>query len=94
MLTGLYPKKICFVVLIAGFTPMDSAVDGLFPEEKISVPSLHILGTEDPFVSVERGEMLAGRFLDPTVLTHGGGHIMPPKGLLKEIKEWVRSFKN
>ena len=94
VLTALYPDAFKFVILVSGFTPLDPEVSALYPSEPISVPSLHVMGTTDPYVSIDRCEMLAGKFANPCIMTHGGGHIMPPKELLKPIKKWVGQFKN
>ena len=92
LLAALYPHKFCFIILVSGFTPLDEKVDALYPQEPIHVPSLHIMGTSDPLVSIERSAALAEKFVSPRVLVHDAGHVLPPKELLKDIKEWIESL--
>jgi predicted esterase len=93
LLLTLYPSKFRYAILISGFTPMDPAVSALYPAAPIGVPSLHIMGTSDPFVSITRAESLSGKFSNPTILVHQEGHVMPPKELFNLIKEWVSPFQ-
>ncbi len=92
LLIALYPSKFRFAILISGFTPMDPAVGALYPVAPLAVPSLHIMGTSDPYVSIARAELLSSKFSNPTVLVHQEGHVMPPKELFNAIKEWSSQF--
>jgi predicted esterase len=93
ILLATYPEKFRFGIFVSGFIPRDDEVNALYPSGLLTVPSLHIFGNSDPFVSVSRAEELVTKFEKPTVLTHAGGHIMPPKELLPSIKLWVSRFK-
>lgn len=94
LLVALYPAKFRFCVLISGFTPQDDSVGSLYAGQgSIHVPSLHVMGTSDPFVSIARAELLASKFHNPKVLVHEEGHVMPPKELYNAVKEFCLDFQ-
>ena len=62
LLVALYPTKFRFCILVSGFTPNDVDVGSLYPVAAgggVPVPSLHVMGASDPFVSLARAELLA-----------------------------------
>ncbi|KAK3268527.1 hypothetical protein CYMTET_22976, partial [Cymbomonas tetramitiformis] len=63
----------------------------------ISIPSLHIFGTETQHkqVDTEENEALVKMFSEHTrtVIRHGAGHIIPTgKTMIAEYKAFLRSF--
>ncbi len=64
--------------------PMSEALGGAGGRDggRLAVPSLHVIGEADPIAPLSR--RLAGAFLNPVVLEHGRGHVMPalpPEGV-------------
>ena len=66
---------------------MDSEFVGVKPIAK--VPTLHVIGTADPFVSQARCGELVEMCENAKLLTHDGGHIMVPKELFGDVKAWL-----
>jgi len=73
-----------FGILVGGFKSRFDGHSEAFCR-KISVPSLHIRGKQDPLVS--QGRDLASSFVDPIVIEHEGGHVMPR--MTETLKETV-----
>lgn len=83
-------------IFVSCFAPLDPEVGGLFEAaraEPVDVPTMHVIGTSDPFVAEERSLQLSRMFKDPVVVYHDGGHIMIPKDLFGDVKEFLaRAF--
>lgn len=81
-----------FAIFVSCFGPKDADVCALMAEAKqelINVPTMHVLGKTDPFVKNHRSRELAEYFKDPEVVTHDGGHIMIPKELFGNVKDFL-----
>ncbi|MCU1678197.1 MAG: hypothetical protein JWM93_2955 [Frankiales bacterium] len=65
-----------FAVMVGGFTSHEPKHAALF-ERKITLPSLHVMGTSDGIVPMQDSLRLAERFDDPVVVQHPGGHVIP-----------------
>ena len=53
-------------------------------EERIQIPSLHIIGEKDSILDNSRSEELAQQFLDGQICRHPGGHYLPWTGDTKD----------
>jgi hypothetical protein len=65
-----------FGVMIGGFTSDEPEHAALF-RRRLATPSLHVTGTADRIVPMRDSLLLAERFADPVIITHGGGHVIP-----------------
>ncbi|KAJ1956077.1 Ovarian cancer-associated protein 2 [Linderina pennispora] len=67
-----------FVMLFAGFYPDLPQFRQIIAVEKLTTPSIHVVGENDHIVPMDRGKQLAEEaFADAVVKTHEGGHFMP-----------------
>lgn len=85
-------SQMRFGIFVSCFCPLDPAVRALIQadeHEPIDVPTLHVIGNADPFVKEERSIQLAKLFKNPVVVTHDGGHIMIPKELFGDVKDFL-----
>ena len=78
-----------FAIFVSCFAPADPDVRALLCDCPIAIPSMHVTGEQDEFVSGERSAELAEMFVDPVRLSHTGGHIMIPKELIPNVKEFL-----
>lgn len=62
--------------MIGGFTSQAPQHAALF-RRPLTTPSLHVIGETDTVVPPQDSLRLAGRFAEPIVLRHRGGHIIP-----------------
>ena len=85
---GTLQLHISFCILVSGFIP-DRHRDKFSLEDRICLPSLHILGQKDLVIEEVRSRQLADQFQEPTVCLHPGGHFMPYTG---DVKEAVLGF--
>ncbi|RLN57865.1 hypothetical protein BBP00_00007305 [Phytophthora kernoviae] len=58
-------------------------------DQKVDLPSLHIIGETDAVVGNDRSRILMDIFVNPTLLMHPGGHYIPTN---KEPKDAFRAF--
>ncbi|MFE2070913.1 hypothetical protein ACFXDH_52630 [Streptomyces sp. NPDC059467] len=65
-----------FAVMIGGFTSDAPQHADLFTRP-LTTPSLHVTGSKDSIVPMRDSLRLAGRFADPVLVQHGGGHVIP-----------------
>jgi hypothetical protein len=65
-----------FAIMVGGFTSTMPQHAGLF-RHKLTVPSIHVTGRADAVVPRHDSVQLAGRFADPLVIEHPGGHVIP-----------------
>jgi len=70
------PVEFEFAVMVGGFTSFMPQHAGLF-RHKLTVPSVHVTGRADVIVPTRDSLLLAGRFADPLVIEHSGGHVIP-----------------
>lgn len=82
-------EHLKFAILYSGFRFENESVQHYY-KEKITVPTLHVIGELDTLVSNERSQKLADLCENATVLKHPGGHYCPStKDLLKAEVAWV-----
>ncbi|CAG2182587.1 unnamed protein product, partial [Oppiella nova] len=69
-----------FVVIIAGFKSLSTKHLELFDRlngQLIDIPSLHIIGETDQIIDKTRSEQLSQHFVNPFIIYHSGGHLVP-----------------
>jgi Serine hydrolase (FSH1) len=65
-----------FAVMVGGFTSdLPQHTDLL--RRRLTTPSAHVIGRSDVIVPRKDSLRLAGRFVDPLIVEHPGGHIVP-----------------
>jgi pimeloyl-ACP methyl ester carboxylesterase len=62
--------------MVGGFTSFEPQHASLF-ERKITLPSLHVMGTSDGIVPMRDSLRLAERFDEPVIVKHPSGHVIP-----------------
>ncbi|MCB9640782.1 MAG: DUF924 family protein [Myxococcales bacterium] len=82
-----------FVICISGFPSRAQAHQGLLQPHSIALPSLHIVGANDILVDPERTLALAECFQDPVIVQHSGGHFVPDRWPLEDIKIFLQKFQ-
>jgi fermentation-respiration switch protein FrsA (DUF1100 family) len=65
-----------FAIMAGGFTSTMPQHAGLY-RHKLTVPSVHVTGRADTIVPRRDSLLLAGRFADPLIVEHPGGHVIP-----------------
>jgi pimeloyl-ACP methyl ester carboxylesterase len=65
-----------FAVMVGGFKN-DAPEHAEYYRPKFTAPSVHIVGRRDGVIPPHESQDLADQFVDPIVLTHSGGHIVP-----------------
>ncbi|CAD6581278.1 MAG: hypothetical protein TREMPRED_002971 [Tremellales sp. Tagirdzhanova-0007] len=84
------PFKFNFAIMIGGFIARDTSLSQFFERRELyTIPSLHVYGERDGVVSPDSSHALAEMFKHPTLITHGGGHIIPSHA--KVNQQW-KSF--
>ncbi|GAA5986392.1 hypothetical protein JCM10908_003734 [Rhodotorula pacifica] len=73
------PQPVRCAVLCSGFGPGDSACVRWFEEARPTVPTLHIIGRNDPVVDFKHSLSTAARFENAEIRWHDGGHHIPRK---------------
>jgi Serine hydrolase (FSH1) len=72
-----------FAIMVGGFTSFLPQHAHLFPRP-LTIPSVHVTGHSDGVVPRSDSLKLAGRFADPLVLEHSGGHVIPANRAVAE----------
>jgi acetyl esterase/lipase len=76
--TPAQPLTFDFAVIVSGFASRDPGHAPLYARKaSYALPSLHIVGRADGVVPARDSRELAAKFDQPTVLEHGGGHVIP-----------------
>jgi predicted esterase len=65
-----------FAIMVGGFTSFLPQHADLV-RRPLTIPSVHVIGRSDGVVPRSDSLKLAGRFADPLVLEHSGGHVIP-----------------
>ena len=65
-----------FAIMVGGFTSFLPQHADLF-RRPLTIPSVHVIGHSDGVVPRSDSLKLAGRFANPLVLEHSGGHVIP-----------------
>ena len=95
ILSALQPVgdvKFRYAIIVSGFPSRADAHQKYMRPGTIHVPSLHVWGTSDILVDNARSEQLSKCFVEPQVVTHGGGHFVPTHWPLSDIAEFVARF--
>ena len=87
---GTIQLDICFCILVSGYIPGRHR-DKFSLEDRICLPSLHVVGQKDVVLDQSRSRELAAQFQDPVVCLHPGGHFLPHTG---DVREAVLAFLN
>jgi hypothetical protein len=81
-----------FAIMAGGFTSFLPQHAGLF-RRALTIPSVHVMGRSDGIVPRSDSLELAGRFADPLVLEHGGGHVIPAdRAVAEPIARFLARF--
>jgi hypothetical protein len=65
-----------FAVMVGGFKN-DAPRHVELYQQRFTVPSVHIIGSSDGVISPYESQDLADQFVNPVVLRHLGGHVIP-----------------
>jgi hypothetical protein len=65
-----------FGVMVGGFKSDAAHPVDLFTHP-LTIPSVHVIGNRDTIVAASESRLLASQFVDPLVLEHPGGHVIP-----------------
>jgi predicted esterase len=81
-----------FAVMVGGFTSYDPQHTALF-QRKVTISSLHVMGTSDGIVPMRDSLRLAERFEEPVIVKHPSGHVIPSdttitSRIAKFVAEW------
>jgi pimeloyl-ACP methyl ester carboxylesterase len=83
------PVVFDFAIMVGGFTSPAPQHAHLFAN-KVRMPSLHVMGRADGIVPMRDSLLLADRFVDPVVIEHGGGHVIPDDpAITAAVIEWL-----
>ncbi|KAJ8576288.1 hypothetical protein ON010_g2924 [Phytophthora cinnamomi] len=80
------PFKFKFAIFVASCDLGDPEYKS---EQKVDVPSIHIMGETDAIVTMDRSQKLLELYNSPKVFVHPGGHYIPTS---KEPKDALREF--
>jgi predicted esterase len=70
--------KFGFAIIVAGFKSGQSRHDVFYDlNTKIALPTLHIYGETDKVIPFEMSEELTKYFLEPNIIKHAAGHLVP-----------------
>src|SRR6266478_5587653 len=88
--TPEHPLAFDFATIVSGFRSNDPSHAVLYAsKESFDLPSLHIIGRSDFIVPPAESFELASAFASPTILQHGGGHVIASTS---EIRDRYRRF--
>ena len=80
-----------FAVMVGGFTSNLPKHAELL-RDKLTTPSVHVIGRSDVIVPRKDSLRLADRFVDPLIIEHPGGHVVPgSKAVTEPIAEFLAS---
>ncbi|KAI9256207.1 serine hydrolase FSH [Sporodiniella umbellata] len=66
-----------FGILAAGFKPTSQKATQDFWALPITTPTLHMIGLEDTLITPEMQQTLVDQCIDPVLIKHSGGHVVP-----------------
>lgn len=92
LLAALRAEDLRFAICISGFPSRADAHRMLMVRESIHLPSLHIYGEQDVLMDIPRTLALAECFVDPTVVSHPGGHFQPERWPIDDIRAFLLRF--
>ncbi|KAK6001631.1 hypothetical protein QM012_002121 [Aureobasidium pullulans] len=91
--TSVIQPPLKFVVAMSGFAGTGVPPYQAFYHPKIATPSLHLLGASDNFIKSAMSQKLLDAFVEPKVLVHQGGHVVPQAEHLEESVELSHFLK-
>ena len=68
--------QFAFAIMVGGFTSDQPRHMQLMPQ-KLTTPSVHVIGRSDVIIPRKDSLRLADRFAHPLIIEHPGGHIVP-----------------
>jgi fermentation-respiration switch protein FrsA (DUF1100 family) len=81
-----------FAIMVGGFTSFLPQHASLY-RRPLTIPSVHVIGRSDAIVPRSDSLKLAGRFADPLVLEHDGGHVIPAdRAVAEPIARFLARF--
>jgi hypothetical protein len=82
-----------FAIMAGGFTS-DLPGHAELLRHRLTTPSVHVIGWRDVIVPCNDSLRLAGRFADPLIIEHPGGHTVPGHAAVaRPIAEFLASRK-
>ncbi|KAG2204678.1 serine hydrolase FSH [Mucor mucedo] len=66
-----------FAIIAAGFKPLPQKATEHIWTHKITTPTLHMIGEEDKLITPDLQQTLVDQCIDPIVIRHAGGHVVP-----------------
>lgn len=87
-----YDFGLKWAIVCGGFRPGDTEIKRWF-ENKIDLPSLHVVGKKESGFMLKRGAELSANFIASDWLETPVGHVMPikhPEYMMK-IKDWIEA---
>lgn len=72
---NIYPS-LKGVILIGGSPITDPKY---VPKQKLTIPSLHVVGNNDPICEPKHAQMMMEYYMNPEVHVHPGQHVIPTK---------------
>lgn len=82
-----------FAILVAGFRSACEEHE-VFYSIPLQIPSLHVFGMEDRVIPDHMSRELLPSFLEPTVLTHPGGHFIPAQSAHRQkYQDFLKRFQ-
>ncbi|KAI7904103.1 serine hydrolase FSH [Cokeromyces recurvatus] len=84
-----------FAILAAGFKPFPQKATQNIWTHKISTPTLFMIGEEDKLITPALQETLVEQCIDPVIIRHSGGHVVPSNAASRnETLAFVSKFAN
>lgn len=84
------PLVFDFAMMVGGFPAADPELAKLYQHsDAYDLPSVHIMGRSDGIVAADTSRRLAAIFKNPTVLEHGGGHVVAST---PDVRAGVQNF--
>ena len=72
------PLHFDFAIMIGGFASNDTELARLYERrQSYALPSLHVFGRSDAVVPSDESRKLAAHFVNPSLVEHAGGHVIP-----------------
>ena len=79
-----------FAIMVGGFASNDGSHADLYQRKaEYGLPSVHIIGKSDFVVPSSHSDHLARFFIDPLILRHSGGHVIPGD---PQVRDSVAAF--
>jgi hypothetical protein len=80
-----------FAIMVGGFTS-NLPQHATLLRHKLMIPSVHVIGRGDVIVPRRDSLLLADRFVDPLVIEHAGGHVIPGGAVATRIAQFLSEY--